>query len=241
MTPPLWMICIPTVPTRAASLQRLLHRLLPQVAEWSGAVQVVGWLNAGEPRLAEIRDAMMDGAAAAGAEYVSFLDDDDMVSIDFVQRIMVAMFQQGASPDHVGFQVEYWKDGKFLGFVEHSLKHRKWGMKRDALGQVVKNEYGYVDLVRDFTHIDPIRTELAAQGRFSQARRHQAEDRVWCRQIRGLLKTEAYIPRPLYQYFWAPSASVWDAHDKLAAARAITHLPRIPVDHPYFSWHPNSL
>jgi len=113
MTRPTWMILIPTVPARSASFQLLMHRLLPQLKYWAGWVQVCGWLNVGQPRLAEIRDGLLEHAERSGAEYVSFIDDDDMVPEYYVDEIMIPIHpakKHLARPDHVGFQLEYWKD-----------------------------------------------------------------------------------------------------------------------------------
>lgn len=259
---PTWMILIPTVPARTASFQLLVHRLLPQLDYWQGHVQVCGWLNVGEPRLAEIRDALLEHAERSGAEYVSFIDDDDMVPEYYVGVIMEELRKVNFSVDHVGFQLEYWKDGEFRSIVEHSLKHKKWGHT-----VVRENGARRLELYRHFTHVDPIRTELARRGRFARAGLHQPEDRNWVRQVTPHVRTEVFVPRVMYQYFWTPAASAWDGPEKIERlyseearnalaysrtvgqemnpwerdflVRQLTRRPAIESEH--FHWHPSSL
>lgn len=239
MTPLDWMICLPTIPTRAASRARLLAALLPQLEPYAGRVRVLGWLNVGTPRLAEIRDRMMLRADMYGAGYVSFIDDDDVVPPYFVAEVMAALEQE---PVHVGFLIEYWKDGTLRSIVEHSFRHDRWWHRRKP----AQNGRGELEIFRDFTHIDPMRIDVARSGRFAAARPHQMEDRSWCRQVRGVLharddlRTEVYIDKIMYQYFWVPDLSAWDDPRKTRALAAETAV-RPKIDSPYFIWHEESL
>lgn len=252
-----WLICIPTVPARAEKLQRLLSLLMPQTDAAGGRVKVMGWLNTGAPRLAEIRDAMVAYADEQAYEYVNFIDDDDLVSAGYVDAMLDAMNRH--RPDHVGFWVEYFKNGVFEGDVEHSLKWPRWATLRcqDVAVRAAEGELSPARLahmhsgmefpkpvrfVRDFTHIDPIRTEIARWGRFADARPHAPEDRAWCRSLRDRLaghlgSTEVMVDRVLYHYFWVPDGSVWDHASKDRG----TFVSRPAFDHPNFFWHKESL
>lgn len=228
---PLWMICIPTIPRRAETLQRVLLDLMPQTEQARGMVEVVGWLNVGTPRIAEIRDRFVDYAAERGAEYISFVDDDDRLPEYYVREVLAALETR---PDHVGLLLDYWKDGTPRAVVEHRFLWRRWQtLKANPL-----------TLVRDFTHIDPIRVSWAARGRFAAARAHQPEDRNWAQQLRdaGFSSrrgaTEVFIDRVMYRYLWVPEQSAWDTRDKLTTLG----IPIRPfIAHPYFTWHPESL
>jgi len=230
---PVWMICIPTIPRRAETLQRVLLDLMPQTeaADACGMVQVVGWLNVGTPRIAEIRDRLVTYAAERGAEYISFVDDDDRLPEYYVAEGLAAMEH---NPDHVGLLLDYWKNGEQRAVVEHRLLHRRWQtLKANPL-----------TLVRDFTHIDPIKVSWARRGRFAEARPHQMEDRIWAQQLRDVGftarrgATEVFINRIMYRYIWVPDQSAWDTKDKLTTLG----IPIRPfIAHPYFTWHPESL
>ena len=217
---PTWTILIPTIPQRQHLLERLLERLLPQLDPHHGRVRVLAWRNVGVPALGEVRDGLID---AAGTEYVSFVDDDDLVPEYYVAEIVKALETR---PDHVGFQLEYTTDqhgnmGREV--VEHSLRWRRWA----RVGGV---------LCRDFTHLDPLPTRLAQRGRFAVARPRRAEDRVWVKQVRPYLSSEVYIPKIMYHYQWSQQGSSWERPHELQPA---AHPPP-EINHPHFSWHPES-
>ena len=220
--PPTWTILIPTIPARAELFGRLLGVLLPQLDAHEGRVTVLAWRNTGRPHLGALRDAML---LAAPGEYVSFIDDDDLVPAYYVDEVARAL---DGRPDHVGFQLEYTteQEGVQVGreIVDHSLRHGRW--HRNLEGQ----------LVRDFTHIDPIRRDLALNGQFARAKRGRAEDRMWVKQVRGWLRTEAYIDKIMYHYLWSHEGSSWGPDRRVEPAV----VPRADVAHPFFSWHPLS-
>jgi hypothetical protein len=223
---PLWSILVPTIPQREAWFRRLLDVLLPQLEAVGPSVEVLAWRNAGERSLGEIRDGLM---AEARGKYISFVDDDDLVAEFYVAEIMRAVIEHlgrtGQWPDHVGFQLEYWNAGRLAEICDHSLRHGRWHRNSE------------MRLVRDFTHLDPILRDKALRGRFAQARRKRAEDRVWCKQVRPFLFTEAYVDKVLYRYLWNESTSSWQHPERILPAG--TPLPAI--DHPHFRWHPESL
>lgn len=218
MTGPTWTILIPTIAPREHLLLRLLDVLLPQLDQAAGAVRVLAWRNAGERSIGEIRDAMV---VAAESDYVSFIDDDDLVAADYVPAVLDAL---GQRPDHVGFRVEFVTDsGREI--VDHSLRHGRWHRNADG------------ELVRDFTHIDPVLRDIAMRGRFAAARAGRAEDRAWCRQVRPFLQSEVYLDRVMYHYLWSASITAWQRPELVPAPTG----PRPAVDHPHFRWHPESL
>lgn len=217
---PTWTILVPTIPRRDHLFRRLLDVLLPQLDAYEGRVRVRAWRNEGSPRLAEIRDQLL---AEADTEYVSFVDDDDLVPAYFVKRIVEAL---DSRPDKVGFKLEYFRDGEFCEVVEHRLERYKWG--RDELGQ----------LYRDLTHLDPVRTELARLGQFARAKPGRAEDRIWVKQVRAHLRTEVHIDEIMYHYYWVPEDSAWNRPGGALGARPAVLAE---VVHPYFAWHPLSV
>ena len=243
-----WLICMPTVPKRHELMMRQLARLLPQLEPYRGAVEVLGWRNEGHPPLGQIRDEMLGCAEAVyglKADYVSFVDDDDLVAEDFVSSVMTALEN---APDHVGFQVEYWRDGEFRYLCDHSLRHKRWQWNLRG------RERSTVKLLRDFTHLDPIRTSIAVRGSFFATQAsvgmgdyRGGEDKAWVEQVRPSLSlaagaTEMYIGRPLYRYLWTPAESAWltrDAARCMGATGTHDHAP-LP-EHPYLTWHPESV
>jgi hypothetical protein len=120
---------------------------------------------------------------SSSAEYVSFLDDDDWVAEDFVASIMGALEKR---PDYVGFKVKYTVDGQPQIPVFHTLKYSGWVNNPEAL-------------YRDIVHFNPIRRDLALQGRWEGG---DGADRRWADQLRGkgCVRNEVFIDRELHHY-----------------------------------------
>lgn len=211
-----WTILVPTLGQREHLFLRLLGALLPQLNEHQGRVRVLAFRNNGTPPLGEVRDALV---ATADTDYVSFIDDDDLVPEYYVAEIVKALVTR---PDHVGFKIEYTTDGEHGEIVDHSLRWGKWG--RTEEGQ----------LYRDLTHIDPVKRDIALRGSFI-ARPGRAEDRVWVKRVRQHLATETYIDKIMYFYLWRRDTTAWQEPQKI---RRVDGAPTI--SHPFFAWHPGS-
>lgn len=221
--PPTWTILVPTLGERASLFRRLLSGLLPQVEGWSGSVRVVGWFNNGRPTLPEIRQRLIETTTT---DYVSFVDDDDLVAPYFVDEVMTALEHR---PDYVGFQVQCYSDARPTAVSHHSLKYREWRNYSDHY-------------VRDISHINPMRTSIARTADFRRARARRAEDRAWVEQLRrgGRLQHEVFVPRIMYHYLYSTSRETG-----LGSRWQIPHLIAAPaggrpvVDSPHFSWSPD--
>jgi hypothetical protein len=214
---PTLTILIPTLGQRETVLRRLLGILLPQTEPHNGRVQVMGWFNNGQPSLGEIRDGLVD---ASTTDYVTFVDDDDVVPGYYVQEVLRGLEHW---PDKLGFPVELYVRNRLQETCDQSLRHTGW--YRDARGV----------LCRDVVHIAPVRREIAAAGRFAVAAAGQAEDIAWVEQVRPLLHSEHYLPAVMYHYLYSPRSSAWRAPASITRGH-----PRPTVDHPHFRWHPAS-
>jgi glycosyltransferase involved in cell wall biosynthesis len=214
---PTWSILVPTLGERRPLFERLMAGLLPQTEPYGGRVRVVGWHNDGSPSLPKIRQSMVLGSTT---DYVCFVDDDDLVSPDYVDKVVTAL---GERPDYVGFQVQCYSDGAPIAVAYHSLEHRSW---RNLRGR----------FERDISHINPIRTALARQASFTVARTGMAEDRVWANQLRRMhiVRTQVVVPQILYHYLYVPKGSRWER------PRTIQPGERAIVNHPNFSWSPDA-
>lgn len=143
----------------------------------------------------EVRERMYDRSMSLGAnrqamieeaagEYVSFVDDDDLVAEDYVSSILPLL----DGVDYIGFQLQLYMDGIERGATFHSLQHNGWYENGGSF-------------YRDFSHLNPIRRELALQAPFEGS---GGEDTRWADRIRGLqiVKTEHYVPKIMYHYYF---------------------------------------
>lgn len=217
--PPTWTILVPTLGERRPLFERLMAGLLPQLDQHEGRARVVAWHNNGRPILPEIRQRMV---MATDTDYLSFVDDDDLVSPHYVDTVLGALEEV---PDYVGFQVQCYSDGHPTAISYHSLEHTRW--------------VNYADrYVRDISHLNPMRTKIAQTADFSRARRGAPEDRNWADQLRrgGLLKTEVTIPGIMYHYLYSTSRTPGLGSRWQTSYRITPGTERATIDHPYFTW-----
>lgn len=217
--PSTWTILVPTLGERQDLFRRLMATLLPQTDVHHGRVKVVGWFNNGKPGLAEIRQRMVE---KVDTEYMSFVDDDDLVPGYFVDEVQSALLQR---PDYVGWQVQCYSDGVPTAVSYHSLAHKRWVNLEDRY-------------LRDISHINPIRTTIAKTADFSRVTPGQPEDRAWVHQLRQgrRLKTEVTIDRIMYHYLFSTSKTAGIGSRWKAPSKIHPGLERAVIEHPNFSW-----
>jgi glycosyltransferase involved in cell wall biosynthesis len=205
----LWEILICTVPWRHDRLLALLAELDCQHRPGMGARL---YRDPGTMPIAAKRQALLEASAAA---YVCFLDDDDWISPRYVPVILAAI-QEG--PDYVGFCVRYLVYGTDQCIpVSHSIRHPGW--LQDNTG-----------ICRDISHLNPIRREIAMAGSFEGG---YSEDSRWAAGVRasGLIRSEAWIPEPLYEYRFSTTDNSGSGRTGLAddTARPLPAYPWLAV------------
>lgn len=184
MKTPKWSILIPSVVTRPQLLQRLTDRLSPQVTKFNGEVEVVIFWNNFERQLGELRQLML---AEAKSEYINFIDDDDLVTEDYVETILPLL----DGVDYIGFMVDFYSNGtKIEKPVIHSLKCSGW----------YEDPFGFY---RRGVHTNPVKRTIALEHAHhdqSNYKDKQPEDILYAKNIDPYLHTEHYVPRPLHIY-----------------------------------------
>lgn len=184
-TRPSYDILITTIPHRHETLCELLACLdaqievAPPAYYLAGAGVLLYRDNLAVSYGAKIRVLL----EASRAEYVSCVDDDDLLAPDGVRRVMAAL---RGRPDYVGFPVLWTRDGVPQARVEHSLRHGGWSGEEGLLK-------------RDISEKNPVRRELALLGTWEGG--YEAEAR-WADSIRatGRVRTEAWLDEPVYFY-----------------------------------------
>jgi hypothetical protein len=209
-----WTIAIPTLSSRHDMLARLLDVLLPQAEAYPG-VEISALHNDGNWPLVEIRQAMLEDA---GEDYISFIDDDDMVSADYVSSIMAAL-EKG--PDCVAF----WCALSHDGVPDPHDVHMGIALSGGSEGWHNTPDH----YVCNINHICPVRTSIARQAGFSIF--DGWEDRGYVRSLQPLLQTQEEIPRVLYHYLARTTNSTCHVLGPHA------YLPRPVITSPVFRWH----
>lgn len=169
-------ILIATMPIRKEKLKNLLSILEPQVL--------------GQPVEILTDDSMLYNIGVkrnyllnrAKGEYIVFVDDDDLVSPDYVENILRAT---ETKPDCIGIS------GTII-FNGHEQK--QWHISKSFKGWFEQLGIYY----RTPNHISPVRRELALQVMFPPIQ--FGEDFEYSTNLLPLLKTEVVIPGNLYFY-----------------------------------------
>jgi glycosyltransferase involved in cell wall biosynthesis len=164
--------------------------LLPQVDKYIGEIEILIFFNNFEYSLGYLRQCLLDEARG---EYISHIDDDDMIPDDYCDTIYPLL----DGVDYIGFMVDFYDKGKKMKPVYHSLRYSEWTEDGD----------GYY---RGVTHLNPVRTELARKSNYP-SEFNTGEDAAWARGMKDICKTEHYIDRPMY-YYWH------NAYDSVAYA-----------------------
>lgn len=174
----LWSILVATHVARHKSFDALVRNLAPQT---TSDIEVVVYWNRGGLDIGAYRQALLEDSVG---EYVSFVDDDDRLPPYFCSEIIGAV---ATRPDYVGFELKLTDRTKSTvrtGRALHSLEHNGWSTGPRAY-------------LRDVTHLNPIRRDLAVMGRFDGV---SGEDRRWSEQVRPHVRSQVYVDRVMYFY-----------------------------------------
>lgn len=140
-------------------------------------IEVLAFWNNGELSIGEIRQRLVE---AATGDYTCFIDDDDKIPAYYCQEILTHL-----GKDYVGFEVQLFEKDVVMPRVFHSIKYGIWH----------QDENGYY---RSITHLNPLKREIALQGKFGV--NGIGEDEDWARSIQPLVRTENYIDKIMYYY-----------------------------------------
>lgn len=172
-------ICLPTVVNRADLFAKLHAEILRQAE--GKPVEILIACDAKEISIGKKRQNLLEEATG---DYVVYVDDDDFISPDYVDRILAAL---ATSPDCVGFLISCTTNGGKPVMAKASMCYRQWGEGVD----------GYAH-TRSPYHKTPSRRSIALQVGFPDLR--FGEDRPFSAGITKLIKTEVFVNSVLYHY-----------------------------------------
>jgi len=121
---------------------------------------------------------------AAKGTYAAFIDDDDMVSPNYIQKVLNASRDGKDCIGIVGIiKRKNWPDWAF----RHSITVGRWCKDKSAL-----------IYFRTPNHLNPVKLEIAKKVMFKEI--DHGEDKDYSERLRPLLKNETFIEHPIYFY-----------------------------------------
>ena len=175
-------ILIPTLFSRSEKFSKLLSLLSAQDRK---DVEIVVSRDNGEKTIGEKRNELLQRATG---KYVCFVDDDDEVPSDYIDKILKAIED---NPTHCSLKGVYTVNGGNPVLLEHSIKYKEYRDNPDT---------SYIKYERYPNHLNTIRKDIAIKYSFIPV--NHGEDTEWATQIMkgGELTTEAKIDEVLYHY-----------------------------------------
>lgn len=175
-------ILICTIPSRAASFGRLITELRGQILPYAPAVGIIS-NGSTDLSIGAKRNWLLEKAES---DYVCFIDDDDIISSNYINLLMKAIDSDCDCASLMGYITFDGKDGKLF---EHSIKYKKY-----------ETVNGKITYLRFPNHLNLIKTSIAKQFKFPET--NYGEDTDWATQINksGLLKKEYPINEVIYYY-----------------------------------------
>lgn len=173
-------ILIASIPQRAYALLRLLKHLKSQV-DWAEKVEILVDKSVG-PTTGAKRNMLLHRATG---KYVCFIDDDDLVSDDYVSKVLAACGEDKDCASITGWAV-FDKRSKLF---QNTLQSPGWGEDAEKF-------------YRTPNHLNAVKHELALSAGFPDV--SVGEDHEYSRRLQPLLRTEAEVPGVVYHYFCEP-------------------------------------
>jgi len=172
-------ILIPSLEERKPKLEQLKAELANQIGKRN--VEVLSLSDNRQMSIGQKRNMLLTQSTG---EYVSFVDDDDMVSPDYIEKILNALTK---NPDCSSLTGEIvFSDGYSRPFI-HSLRYTQW----------IDDHEGKV-YYRPPNHLNAVRRAIAVQVGFPPW--NSGEDRSFSMGIRHFLKKEEWIEGVIYNY-----------------------------------------
>lgn len=166
---------------RYLTLNRLLSVLYPQLTD---EVELLITTTGPGETVGSKRQRLIE---CATGKFLCFIDDDDLVSSDYVSSIL-AVIRRNDTVDCIGFKGMLTCLDKRTYKVNYTLKNK---------GKIGKSDEGIYEC--GIGHLTPIRSEIAKTLKFPD--KNHGEDGEYCEQAMEKCQTEVFIDKELYQYF----------------------------------------
>jgi len=190
---PIFSVLICTIEGREQVLNSLMFTLEKQISDYNLNNDVEIMLSKdkrGEHTIGAKRNTLLQGC---NGEYAAFIDDDDMVSDDYLPLLVNKMKTE--SPDVIALEGVITTDGLNAKKFIHSIKYNS----------VFEQDGVYY---RPPLHLNPIKTKISKNFRFCEV--NHGEDVEWGMQISrsGLLQKEGNIEKAYYFYNYVSNKQI---------------------------------
>lgn len=173
------LIC--SLPERGEKLQRLMQIVHPQLDRYWKTVRFYVNMDT-EISIGAKRNKLVNDCAG---EYCCFLDDDDLISLDYLEKITEAI-ESGS--DCIGINGIITFNNQYPRHFFHTIEVDEW----------YTNGHEYY---RTPNHLNPIKRDIVKQVMFN-ANSSFGEDIEFSKQVKRFLHTETLIDSPIYYYLY---------------------------------------
>lgn len=177
-------ILILSLEKRKHFLDRLISVLEPQLTK---DIEIIYEIDNGQKSIGKKRN---EALLKATGEYICYIDDDDIVSNDYVDKILEAL---KTKPDCVGINLLHFNDNILGGLTYHSIKYRTWFEQYESNIRLMR-------YYRNPNHLNPVKKEHALKVMFPEI--SMGEDKEYSKNILQYLQTEKHIIEPIYYYLY---------------------------------------
>lgn len=204
-------ICIPTIPSRESVLNRLLSVIQPQLAP-NVEVLIAGGIG-------KQGDKLNTCFAAAKGTYVVAVDDDDLLSDDYVESVSEHL---RSGVDYIGYYIKWMEDG----VLQKSVPHRGDG---DPLWSTYDNRGACPKCL--------VKKEIAMRHPFGN---NYTSDFYWSQAVHADIRTHSFVPKDLYIYdHWNDFMSNCDGTEEQRAKeleKEMRFVGNFDIDKSKFTW-----
>jgi len=169
------LIC--SLPSRVNEFN-ILHELNSQIKEFKNDVEIIYLGDCWNWSIGEKRNKLI---SLACGDYICFVDDDDMISDNYINLILKAINKK---TDVITFEVK----------IRHLNEWKKVFYNKDFLRD--KNFPKYFERLPN--HLMVFKKEIYEKVKFRNL--NMGEDSIFAREVKPLLKTQTKIKDTLYYY-----------------------------------------